>query len=447
MAIAITTALYILILFTITYLSKRKEGDTDFLIASRNLGWQSIGLSVFASLISSFNIVIGITFAYLFGVYYLVIFLSLIGAYIFFYYFYKQHKRLFAAERLLTVVDYFKYRFGTSVARIAETIFLVVLLFFITLQINVNTQVFTALFSVDKYTAVIAIAGIVLLYVMIGGFKTVVKTDIFQGIFMLAIVFLALFVGTEYIEPSGVVANISNTTLLFSALALLVVQFLTLISQPELWQRVYAAKNSKELWRGFTFSFVLLLVALTPIMLIGMNANFGGLLEDPGNAFFEVLSFGAPSWFVPILSVSLLAAFMSTLDSSLFALSSQLAKNTFVKLNSRSIAWNTRFWIPIVLIVATSLSLFVSDLLTSVFQLVSLLTVTSTVFLASFILRMRNVEVGIAVVVGVIAFIYALYGGVITQEPITSLYPSFFVAGFIVVQHVVFNFLPNRPTA
>lgn len=441
MAIAITTAVYILILFAITYFSKKHEGGEDFLIASRALGWKSIGFSIFASLISSFNIVIGVTFAYIFGIYYLLAFAGLIGAYVVFYYFYKHHYKLFKTEKLLTVVDYFKYRFGLSVSRLVEIIFLVVLLFFITLQINVNTQVFTTLFEISEYVAVLLIAGIVLIYVTVGGFKTVVKTDVFQGVFMLAIIMLAFFAGTEHVGLSEVTTNISNSTLFFSALALLTLQFFSLISQPELWQRVYAAKNSSELKRGFVFSAVLLFAALVPIALIGMNASFGGLLENPGNAFFEVLSFAAPSWFVPILSVSLLAAFMSTLDSSLFALSSQLAKNTFMKLSSRDIVWNTRLWIPIVLAVTASLSLFVSDLLTSVFQLISLVTITSVVFLASFIFRMRNMEVGIALVVGIVAFVYALYGGVITQEPITSLYPSLFVASFIVLQHIAFNIL------
>jgi Na+/proline symporter len=314
MLIAITTAVYVFTLIIITYYSKKQERTEDFLIASRELGWKSIGFSVFASLISSFNIVIGITFAYIFGVYYLVIFLSLVGAYIFFYYLYKNHKELFKSEKFLTVVDYFRNRFGITVGRLVEIIFAVVLLFFITLQINVNTQVFTALFGINKYVAVVAIAGIVLAYVMVGGFKTVVKTDVFQGLFMLIIVALAFFVGTEHITTSAIVANISNTTLLFSAIALVVVQFLSLVSQPELWQRVYAAKNANELRRGFAFSFVLLLVVLVPITFIGLNASLGGLLQDPGNAFFEVLSFGDRTWFVPIVSVSLLAAFMSTLD-------------------------------------------------------------------------------------------------------------------------------------
>lgn len=431
--------LYLLVLLGITYWSSRRESSDDFLIASRELGWKEIGLSIFASLISSYNIVIGVTFAYLFGIYYVAIFLSLIVAFIFFYYFFKKNHHLFKREQFITVVDYFHYRFGSWVGKITALIFLAVLLFFIILQINVNTLVFTQILAIDKFTATALVATVVLFYVWIGGFKTVVKTDVFQGILMFVVVLLAFFTGTEHISTETLQANLTDSSLFYAAISLIIIQFLVLVTQPELWQRMYAAKSLEDLKFGFMFSFFLAMILLIPIAIIGMNAGFGGLLENPGNAFYDILSFAAPNWLLPILAVSLLAAFMSTLDSSLFALSTQLAKTKLFKAEEKQdIKKYTRLWIPIILLVTSVASLFFADFLTSVFQLISLLMITSTVLLLGLWMKLPNKEVGFALVVGVAAFIYSIYGGVVTQEPITSLYSSFFVFLFILVQRFVF---------
>ena len=82
----IAVAVYILIIGIVTYLSSKKESNSDFLVASRNLRWKEIGLSTFATMISSYNLVIGITFAFLFGFHFIIImlgaFLGLFGVYI-----------------------------------------------------------------------------------------------------------------------------------------------------------------------------------------------------------------------------------------------------------------------------------------------------------------------------------------------------------------------------
>ncbi len=432
---------YVAVLAGITYAAARKESASDFMIASKDVGWQATGLSLFATLISSYNLVLGITFAYLFGVYFLFASLGLVFAYIVIYYLFQKIRASSLERRFITIVDYFAYAFGKEVGNVVHWIILFVLFFFITLQINVNSFVFSQIMGWSTTVAALVVTGIVLAYSLTGGFKVVIRTDIFQGVLMFIILGLAVFVGTSGITAENISANIFNKALFISAIALFVLQFLSLLVQPELWQRVYAARSMRDLKWGFALSAVLLAVLLGAETLIGMAARGGTLITNPGNAFYDVLQFSAPEWFFPFVAVSLFAAFMSTLDSSLFAISSQLAKSGFLvayrdELKEGPMKIKTRVWMVGVLVVALILSLFLADFLTAMFQLVSIAVVISTAFLVSLILKTSSRELLIGLIVGIIAFVYATFSGLITQEIVTALYPSGILVAYMVLQRI-----------
>ncbi|HEC32672.1 MAG TPA: hypothetical protein ENI63_00235 [Candidatus Kaiserbacteria bacterium] len=438
-SILFALGVYLAIIAVITYYTSKKESIGEFLIAGRSLDWKEIGLSNFATLISSYNVVIGITFAYLFGIYFFLAFLGAGLAYIFLYHIAKQFKEDSKKQKFLTIVDYFAYTFGSKVSAVVNGILLFVLFFFITLQIKVNTLVFSNLLSWNIYTAGLFVTLVVLAYIYVGGFKTVVKTDIFQGVLMFAIVGLAIFVGGSGITFGNLQNNILDKAILYGALAIMVIQFLTLFAQPEIWQRIYAAKNIQNLKYGLIFSFILLILFFIPIVIIGLSARYGALITNPSNAFYEILSFASPKWFFPILAVSLFAAFMSSLDSSLFAISSQLAKNNLFKKNipdEYTIKKHIRYWVFIVLTFALVTSFLLGDLLTSVFQLISITTIITAVFSISYILKPSKKEVLIGLLVGITVFVYTTFSGVITQEPITALYPSIVVVIFMLLQKI-----------
>lgn len=431
--------IYLVIIAYITYSTSKKESVDDYLIADRSLDWKAIGLSNFSTLISSYNIVIGITFAYLFGVYFFLVFFGAGLAYIFLYHLAKEFKKDSREQKFLTIIDYFEYTFNSKVAAVVNGILLFVLFFFITLQIKVNTLVFSNLLSWNIYVAGFFVTLVVLIYLYIGGFKTVVKTDIFQGVLMFIILGLAIFVGTSGITLESIETTIANKTLLYGALAIMVLQFFTLSIQPELWQRMYAAKSMRDLKYGFTASFALLILFFSPIILIGVSVRNSTFVTDPGNAFYEVLAFASPEWFFPILAISLFAAFMSSLDSSLFAISAQLAKNNLFKkdlVDTGIIKRHIRYYMFGVLALSLGASYLLGDLLTSVFQLISVATIITAVFVASRILKPTNKEIIIGLLVGIAVFVYATFSGLITDNPVTALYPSIAVIVFMLLQKI-----------
>ena len=182
-----------------------------------------------------------------------------------------------------------------------------------------------------------------------------------------------------------------------------------------MWQRVYAAKNLKHLKKGFIYSWVLIIAFVVPIIIIGLAARANGKIDNPNNLFYEILKTSSPDWFLPFISVALFAAFMSTLDSSLFALSTQLGKyGLWIKSTEKTeqkktnvVVKDIRIALIIVTVLTLATSLLFSNFLTSVLQLVSLLTVISVVVLFSLILRTSRIETLISSIIAISLFFIA----------------------------------------
>ncbi len=446
----IAIGVYLIILAVITWLSARRKNLGDFLFASHDVGWQVLAMSIFSSIFSSYNIVVTITFAFLFGPYVIIVFLGALAAFFGIYFISKKYKDIISQKGFNNIIDFFAHRFDFKVASTLNLVFIAVLFLFIVLQLFINTSIFTELLGWSKYVSAIFVGAVVLIYTSIGGLKAEIFTDAFQGILMLMVVALAFMVDVSTITSETVSSILTDKVILFGALSLGVAQFLTLLVQPEMWQRVSAARSIKHIKKGFVISWVFLAIVIIPIIIVGLAARGSGTVENPQNLFYDVLNTVAPEWYFPFLIVALFAAFMSTLDSSLFAISSQLGKYGFIVRRgeykekgapdrNKGIARNTRISIFVVLVVALTASLFFANFLSGVFSLISLLTVISAAVLMSFLFKMSSNETFVAVLVGIVAFAVAFFGGYITQEPVTTLYSSFAVVAYSLVQTIIWR--------
>lgn len=435
--------IYVVILGVITWLSARRKGVEDFLYASHNIGWKSLAISFFASAFSSYNVVVTLTFSFLFGPYIFLIFLGVLFAFLCIYFIARKYKDIIYGQQFNNIVDFVALKFDRKVANAFNLTLNAVLFLFITLQLFINTTVFSEFLGWSKYTSAIFVSLIVLIYTTIGGLKAEIFTDIFQGILMTVIIALVFMVDISTITSESVTSLLMDKTIFFSAISLGFAQFLTFIAQPEIWQRVAASRDLNHLKKGLIASWFLLGVIAVPAIIIGMAARGSGTIENPGTLFYDIVENAAPQSFLPFVIVSLFAAFMSTLDSSLFAISSQIGKYGFwiskeELPDDRKITKRIRISTVIVLVLALIASLFFGNFLKGVFGLISLLTVISVCLFMSLLLKMSSNETFIAIWVGITAFIFAFFGGYLTEEePVTTLYPSFFLFGYIVLQKIV----------
>jgi len=440
------TIIYLIILGFITWLSARRKDPKDFLYASHNMGWKPLALSFFASAFSSYNVVVSITFSFLFGPYILLIYFAVLAAFLCIYFIARKYRDTIFQEDFNNIIDFVKRKFDLKVANILNLSLIAVLFLFIILQFFVNTTIFSEFLGWNKYLSALFIGGIVFLYTNLGGLKADIFTDVFQGILMLIIVALVFMVDTSKITSETILPLLTDKTILFGTLSIAFAQFLTLLVQPEIWQRVAASRNIVHLRKSMVVSWLLLMLVWLPMTIIGLAARASGTVKNPSIIFYNILETTAPDWFFPFLIVSLFAAFMSTLDSSLFAISSQLGKYGFlvkekiekqIPPEERKIVKNIRLSMAIVLVLALIASLFFANFLKGVFGLISLLTVLSVPVIISLILRMSSNETFVAILIAIIAFVFAFFGGYLTEEkPITTLYPSLFIFGYILLQRI-----------
>jgi SSS family solute:Na+ symporter/sodium/proline symporter len=307
----------------------------------------------------------------------------------------------------------------------------------------------------NKYFSALFIGGIVFLYTTLGGLKVDVLTDVFQGILMLIIVALVFMVDTSKITSQTILPILTNKTILYGALSIAFAQFLLLILQPELWQRVVASRSLKDLKIGIILSWILLMIIWVPMTMIGLSARASGLVKDPSTIFYDILQTTAPPWFFPFLIVALFAAFMSTLDSSLFAISSQLGKYGFLVKKEETLppspsdesktVKKIRVSMTAVLILALIASLFFANFLKGVFGLISLMTVLAVALVMALLLKISSNETFIAILLSILAFLFAFFGGYITDEkPITTLYPSFIIFGYILLKKFIISWFTKK---
>jgi len=188
---------------------------------------------------------------------------------------------------------------------------------------------------------------VIVLYVFLGGMRSVALTDVLQGILMFvfmlaAVVVIARSLGgfeqatqtvydlkPELFSRQGADNSFTPRTW-FSFLLLWV---LSVPMFPQMFMRFYTAKNAISLkLSAILYPLVTAILILCPV-LIGLwgHIGFSTLSGQEADRIFPLmLSEYTPPWFAAFVIVGALAAFMSTLDSVLLALSSMLTRDLYI---------------------------------------------------------------------------------------------------------------------
>jgi hypothetical protein len=237
---------------------------------------------------------------------------------------------------------------------------------------------------------------------------------------MLPIV-LIIFVAPFYFTAEKIPLAFETNKIGF-AIGLAILQFLSLIAQPEGFQRIFAVKNTRVLKKSLKWAFVMLMLVAGSVAYVGINFKFGGTAIDPSGIFVDGVLKALPHWLGSLLSVSLIAAFMGTIDSSAFALGSLLSAIRHTP-SQRAIR-QIRLFTILGIIVSAIASLYLFSFLASVFALVSLISVVGAVLLVSLIVKLRSIEINVFLIAGIVTFILGLLFKFVTDNPLTSLVPS-----------------------
>ena len=194
-------------------------------------------------------------------------------------------------------------------------------------------------------------------YIMLGGFKSIIRTDKIQFILMYTgfiIILIKLYIdfgGISFLlnnAPDGHL-EFSNKLPIGYLISWLFISMITFID-PNIFHRVYSAKNQKILSKGILFSIVFWIIFDFLTISTGLYASAIIKSSDITSSPYLILSDMVLSPYLQVFFIiSLLSIVMSTIDS--FTFTSAITIGNEIK-NKKSMKFNTRIGLLITSIIA-----------------------------------------------------------------------------------------------
>jgi sodium/proline symporter len=338
--------LYCSILFIIAYLSYRKQTKATFLVGDRSLNFYVTAISAHASDMSSWIFMGFPAVVYASGA---INLWSAIGLLIFMFlnWHFVAPKLRKETERLnaFTLSEYFQKRFNdtTHIISILTACFsLVFYMFYVCSGLVGMGYLFEILFNID-YSVGLFI-GILLstLYVFTGGFITIAWTDLFQGLFLLFALILVPMLATSHVQTipnlSSQFAAFFQTMRSFFPLLLILGWGLGYFGQPHILTKFMGIDRPKELYKSKWIGMCWLFLSLLFSYYVGVVGKAFFPTPLTNNSFvFVLLAKGVLGpFFASFILCGVMAAIISTMNSQILVLSSNIANDLYKNIFHRS---------------------------------------------------------------------------------------------------------------
>lgn len=346
--------IYIVVVVLIGYVSSKKETEEDFMIAERKVTGVQLAATMSAGCFD--GTILALYFAYIYQYGFSAIWLF-IGMFIGFYFFRRYASKIKEKAdelKVYTMPEYYYRLFGKRNG-IMFSIFLVTQFFFwLVVNFIVSGKVLSAMFPIP-YVAAVGIGGMIILsYLLLAGFKAVMRTDFFQ----LAIMFIMCITVAGYLLSK---THIPSSEINFTKLGLgniigfIVLTGFGIMVAPDLWQRLIASKDTKTLRKGLGLSgFIILALGLT-VSVLGLATKQFFPDIKPEDALVTGFSQLLPGALQAFGMVLLYAVSLSSSDTATFVISSIFTrdlKNYTKRYSDESMRKMTRILMVILVLAA-----------------------------------------------------------------------------------------------
>lgn len=327
--------LYALTCLGIGIHASRRKTDSDFMIAGRKIGIIGFITSVVASYIGGAALVAYTAYVYRFGVSAIAVFIgTAIGFVIFIPYALKLRK--FSGEReFYTLSDWLNFKLGKAVGIASAVILMLVYSGMLLNQFIAGSSILANISGWSYETGLIISSCVIASYLLAGGFRSVIRTDIFQ--YMVMVVLLGLLGIVMMGERRSFVMDLADLsrmepgmTVAFAAFGVLII-----FQSAEYWQRVYGAKSDRVVKSGLIGSAILTIITGLAITMVGLSAHVHLHGIAAKDAFAEGLTLLMPDKLLGAALILIFAAIMSSADTQIFVLASSVAVDWVEKLSGK----------------------------------------------------------------------------------------------------------------
>ena len=348
MGILITTLILyqILLLFIGWWASRRTSDNEDFYLGGRKLGAAVAALSASASSSSAWSLLGVSGAAYAWGLPAIWLIPStLLGFFINWYWIAPRMWQQSRVNNALTLTEFLAGPQGDparkTIMRIGAAVILFSFTFYIAAQFQAAGNTFAGALDMDPTLAIALGAGIVLIYVMLGGFWAASVTDSIQGVLMavsaviLPIVALIAVGGPGVLLASLDVDGISAITLWTRQESLAAgIGFVIGLAgiglgypgQPHVVNRFMAMENLKDIPTARLIAITWAVIIYTGMVILGWCGRLlVSALGDGEQVLFALATLLLPSIMAGIMVSAILSAIMSTADSQLLVAASSVS--------------------------------------------------------------------------------------------------------------------------
>jgi len=333
----VTIAAYCLLMLGIGIWATRRTRDTeDFFLSGRKLGPWIVALAQGATQSSAWTLAGVSGAAYLWGRHAVWLWVSVVTGYLVnWLWIAPRLRRISAQNGSMTLVQLL---FGGPgrllLRRLSSAIILLSFLFYVAAQFDAAGQAFSVSLGLPVAVCIAAGAAITVGYTLAGGFWAASITDVVQAVLMLVIALVLpvaalLAVGGIDGIAAAAAADAAPGQPPFAAGAAFVIGVmgigLAAPGQPHVINHFMAARDDAAIRRGGVIAIAWIALILAGMLVVGWAGR--ALAVPPDNAE-TVLYLAAQAWLPPMLAgivtVAVMSAIMSTVDSQLITATSSL---------------------------------------------------------------------------------------------------------------------------
>lgn len=435
---------YMAVVFTIAYKNRIYDDGRGFVIGGRNVSGFATASSIAAGLRDGTGIVTWITFAAAvgFGASWLI--LALAATMLLMSYSAPKVRKLGAELNAVTIQDIVKHKVGKRFAMATASVVFISGLLITAANLNIIGTLFSTIIGTPRETTIVITAVFVGTYLFIGGYKSVIKTDIFQLFIMLfisVIPFINMEMPTtgEAVEMFGALDQ--NTFIGFIGIGILYA-----LSVSEYWQRMISAKSEKAAQTGLRLGSFFLIFITFGLLGIGMWLQQMMPEVDSANVYNALFEAGAnvPVWVPTLIALIVASAVMSTIDTQVSLFSTTVVGSVF-KINTTKDHMRfvrlCRFVIVMMMIVVTSASLFIGDIVQFLFDAITVVIVTAGAYIYAvhckkYASKTRDTILAFAVLAGMATHLYMFATGMFADLRY-NLIPALTVSAIIAIYMIV----------
>lgn len=410
---------YITIIVLIGWFASRKETEEGFMMADRKVAGFQLAATMSAGYFDGATLSIYLAYIYQFGLSAMWLFIGLGLGFICLRRFAARIKQKADELRVYTMPEYFLHTIGRQSGLAFSIVLIVAFFFLLTVNLIVSGQVLSAIFPLP-YNLSVAIGGaIILTYLLLAGFKTVIRTDVFQLLIMIfmTVTVAAILFGKTSIPAADLrpVGTMDSGTLI----GFLVIGIFGIMVQPDLWQRMFAARDVPTMKRGLAYGACILPLLAVVLAVIGLVTKqlIPGIA--PEHAFIEGFSILLPVGIKELGMVLLYAVCLSSSDTITFVVSSIFTRDLqhrTQRFNATSMKQMTRFFMAVFIVLGVLVGILSQNIIAIGLSLASLSLALFPPTFGSLFWKLSDNAVAWSVGLAALSVIPFLVTGTLTPE-------------------------------